>query len=81
MAEAHKCDRCGRFYITSELTEKWTDFEDEDFFVKHIILTGLPKIESKYDTQSRPFDLCPDCIKELLIWIRDSSVSIYKKER
>lgn len=54
MAEARKCDRCGKFYENAEWQK--ADTVDGDKFT--LVLSGM----------FRNIDLCPKCQASLLAW-------------
>ena len=60
MANALKCDRCGKFY-----TEK-----EKNFIVPGDILEYI-KIYAKNNVLIDIFDLCDDCAEELWNWLND----------
>ena len=60
MANAKKCDRCGKLYSESDLLEKFK-FKDSEW-----------RYSLKYDAHPYPahqLDLCPDCLKSLYSWL------------
>lgn len=59
MANAKKCDRCGKFY------EKYTKKLKDGSIVNGIIVigSGFPVTDENFE------DLCPECMKELEKWM------------
>lgn len=58
MAQALKCDRCGKFFGCKDMEEKYDDREH----IYHII-TDL------YHPHRSCIDLCPECYGKLEKWI------------
>ena len=70
MANAKKCDRCGKFYTSSEKR-----LDSQGRYLKGITMDGLKYTYSpgcinqtctKYQKQ---VDLCPDCSEKLILWL------------
>lgn len=59
MADAKQCDRCKRFY-SIELFKNL----DEEWYGLKIYKECIPDFESHY------IDLCDDCKKKLLKWLK-----------
>lgn len=56
MAQATKCDRCGKFFDHHKDKKSTISF------------TGYDR-ENKYYIESEKFDLCPKCIESLEKWM------------
>lgn len=63
MADAKKCDRCGKYYAESE--QKYTV---DSFRV------GCIKLVSVSGVCIDKYDLCDDCIKKLMIFLDNIEV-------
>lgn len=63
MANAKKCDRCGKYYTNSEKR-----YVVDGFYV------GCVKILSINGTCIDEYDLCDDCIKKLMIFFDNIEV-------
>lgn len=62
MSEAKKCDRCGNFYDIYE-TDNHT--------------AGFRFVDKRYNLSSQTiYDLCPDCMGELINWLANPAVKI-----
>lgn len=72
---ARKCDKCGKLYEYYISTE---EIEGEEVKVNAISLANF-NIRGDY-CDSSYYDLCPDCMKELIEFISDST-SICKDEK
>lgn len=58
---AHKCDRCGKLYETYHTKEN-------QFEINSIETMNRDFTHNRRFTHG-PYDLCPDCSKELVDWL------------
>lgn len=58
---AHKCDRCGKLYESYNM--------DENYLEINAIYTLNRDRHKGRRHEHGPFDLCPDCSKELVDWL------------
>lgn len=60
MAEARKCDRCGKFFMLEDFIEHFEDDETAYYLTSSIC----------HPRESEVYDLCIDCYSELKNWMR-----------
>lgn len=65
MADAKKCDRCGKFYTNN----------DRQFRVNGGYPVRIDMVDRNGWTLGNGFDLCEDCMKELWHWLRNEQES------
>lgn len=65
---AKKCDRCGKLYEHYDGSKKFRDTEKANALI--LIDRDL---DNKYWSH-RSFDLCPDCMKRLEVFIKNEEV-------
>ena len=60
--DAKRCDRCKRFYVVTEDLEKRPSYAGLRVFDIRALSNNLDTIKT--------FELCADCAKEFMCWIR-----------
>ena len=63
MANAKKCDRCGKYYTNSE----------KRYTVDGLYVGGITTLSIKGNSITK-YDLCDDCIKKLLTFLDNIEV-------
>ena len=58
MANAKKCDRCGKFYTSSE-----KKINSKGFYLRSVILDRIDCVDPK------EIDLCSDCRSFIILWL------------
>lgn len=66
MANAKKCDRCGTYFEEKPSEEK------KIVITRHDKITGFDLSQGVHfkDVKKEEIDLCPDCMEELLEFLR-----------
>ena len=62
MSDAKKCDRCGKLYDNYDGRKVQ---EGGNSYIKLALLRG-------WNDSFRQYDLCPECIKLLIKWIKEA---------
>lgn len=74
MADAKKCDRCGKLY------ERYV-WEDDDLMPIAGGHGGVSSIRFYHKGVSgKAFDLCRDCMGDLIFWLRNSQMDGLRKQ-
>lgn len=83
MAEAHKCDRCKRFYSEDDKRPFFKDVDNNKFNAKQIYIVGdgryeIEGMENIFHAKSNLIDLCPDCMYALIRWLKERPKGVHK---
>ncbi len=61
--DAKKCDRCGKFYLTSENIVKRPCYNDLKMF-------GVRTVDENWN-RLKTYELCVDCSNKFIIWMKN----------
>ena len=75
MAEAIKCDRCGKFYTSDEKIFKIPS-NTVGKFPGNI---GYIQLFTTYDNILQTYDLCDECAKDLWSWLNNTGEFVLKE--